>query len=99
METKYPSETSGYTTLTASIFRLELSKSNKIQVLLDFLLGLLFDSEDGGDTFLRNVGDVYHTTRRYKPEDRIPRSHLYENLKPMSSEYIYILFQNSKALF
>jgi hypothetical protein len=35
------------------------------------LLGLLFEPEDGGDIFLRNLGGLYLTTRRYKPGDRI----------------------------
>jgi hypothetical protein len=33
-----------------------------------FLLGLMFDPEDGGDIFIRNVGD-YQTTRHHIRED------------------------------
>jgi hypothetical protein len=30
-----------------------------------FLLGLIFDRQDGGNKFLRNVCELYQTTRRY----------------------------------
>jgi hypothetical protein len=36
-----------------------------------FLLGLIFDPEEVGDMFLRNVVDFQRITRRYIPEDRI----------------------------
>jgi hypothetical protein len=42
----------------ASIFRVEETKqetSMKQVASFDFLLGLFFDDEDGGDMFLRNV--------------------------------------------
>jgi hypothetical protein len=35
-----------------------------------FLPGLFFDPEDEGDIFLRNVGWLQQTIRRYIPEDR-----------------------------
>jgi hypothetical protein len=35
------------------------------------LLRLLFDPEDGGETFFRNASELYQTTRRDNPEDRI----------------------------
>jgi hypothetical protein len=31
--------------------------------------GLLFEPEDGGNMFLRNVGGLYRNTLRYKSED------------------------------
>jgi hypothetical protein len=37
--------------------------------LVGFLRGLLFEPEDGGDLFLRNVGLFSPDTRRYVPED------------------------------
>jgi hypothetical protein len=45
--------------------------------LLDWLLLLLFDPEDGGNTFLRNVANIDQITRRHIPED----SHRCENVK------------------
>jgi hypothetical protein len=36
-----------------------------------FLLGLFFDLEDGGNTFLRIVSGIYRSTRRYISEDTI----------------------------
>jgi hypothetical protein len=45
-----------------------------------YLLGLLSDSEDGGNMFLRNVGLHSATTRRYIPENSII-NHRCENLK------------------
>jgi hypothetical protein len=37
-----------------------------------FLLGLLFNLQDGGGTFLRNVSGLQRTTRRYILEDGTP---------------------------
>jgi hypothetical protein len=34
-----------------------------------FLLGLFFDPEDEGDMFLRNIGSLNRTSRRYIPGD------------------------------
>jgi hypothetical protein len=47
----------------------------------DFLLGLFFNPEDGGDIFFSNVGDLQRTTRRYVPEVSTPHNHQCENLK------------------
>jgi hypothetical protein len=38
-----------------------------------FMLGLLFDAEEGDDMFLRNLGFFPNYTRREKPEDRTVR--------------------------
>jgi hypothetical protein len=46
-----------------------------------FLFGLFFDSEDGGDIFLRNIVDYQRTTWRYIPEDSTLRSNRCYNLK------------------
>jgi hypothetical protein len=46
-----------------------------------FLFDLLFDPEDGGVMFLRNVADSQLTTRRYIPEDSILLNHRCENHK------------------
>jgi hypothetical protein len=40
-----------------------------------FLLGLFFDTEDGGNMFLRKVGCFQRTTLRHFPEDRNLRNH------------------------
>jgi hypothetical protein len=44
-----------------------------------FLLGILFDPEDGCDMFLRNVW-LSPTTRPYNPEDIIYRYHFDRNV-------------------
>jgi hypothetical protein len=38
------------------------------------LLGLLFHNEDGGSTFVRNVGGLVPATRRYIPEGNVSSS-------------------------
>jgi hypothetical protein len=48
-----------------------------------FLGGLIFDPEEGGDTFLRNIG-LRMTTRRYIPEDGNIHNYRCENLKSWS---------------
>jgi hypothetical protein len=49
-----------------------LLKINRLWCLLhaDFLLGLLFNHGNGGDTFLRNVLDFQQNSLRYIPEGR-----------------------------
>jgi hypothetical protein len=75
-----------------SIFRAEkyakqaasTSKWQAEPVRVGFLLGLLFDHEDGGDLFPRNVWLSRNYTWRYKPEDRGARtleSHRPQNLR------------------
>jgi hypothetical protein len=49
-----------------------------------FLLGLFFDSENGGDMFLRNVGWLSTDYATIIREDRTRRNHLGENLKPFT---------------
>lgn len=41
----------------------------------------MFNTEDGGRRFLRNVGYIYQTTRRHFPEDRNIYFHRLENLR------------------
>jgi hypothetical protein len=56
----------------------------------DFLLGWFLDSEDGGDTFLRNVSvDFQRTTRRYIPEDSTLHNQRCENLKSCKNMSLY----------
>jgi hypothetical protein len=43
--------------------------SKKLAVPAAWLLDFLFDLEDGGNTFLRNVEKLYQTARRHIPED------------------------------
>jgi hypothetical protein len=50
----------------------------------------LTDTEDEGDTLLRNVGDVCLTTLRYNPEVRNLHSHLYETAN-LTDQYVLIL--------
>jgi hypothetical protein len=57
----------------------------------DFLLGLCFDPEDGGDMVLRNVGWFAEIKRRYISEDITLHNHRFENLKS------YILFNVIQA--
>jgi hypothetical protein len=47
----------------------------------EFLLGLLFDPEDGDHMSLQNVVDFHRTTRHYISEDRTLNSHHCENIK------------------
>jgi hypothetical protein len=60
--------------------RVSQGRNQQMQVAGCFLLGLLFDSEDGGDVLLRNVGlslnDAALQHRR-----RTVHSHRHENLK------------------
>jgi hypothetical protein len=53
-----------------------------------FLLGLLFNPEEGGDMFLRKVGLLHRTTRRYVLEYRILHNHSCENLRTYMSNLI-----------
>jgi hypothetical protein len=54
--------------LASQTLRLEAEKqANKKQSGI-LLLGLLFDRKDGGSTFLRNIDELYQTTRRHIPE-------------------------------
>jgi hypothetical protein len=46
-----------------------------------YLLGLLFDLEEGGDTFLLNTPGCLRTMRNYNPEYRTLHSHRCENLR------------------
>jgi hypothetical protein len=46
-----------------------------------FLLGSLFDPEDGDDMFLRNVGDFQRAAQRYIPGDRTFHNPGCEDLK------------------
>jgi hypothetical protein len=46
-----------------------------------FLLGLFFDTEDGGDMFLRNVGWLPADYMVLYPEDSTLHNHRCENLK------------------
>jgi hypothetical protein len=56
----------------------------------DFLLGLLTDSEDGGDMFLRK-SDCLQTTRHYNPENH----YLFKNtLFDLTTLYFLIKLTN-----
>jgi hypothetical protein len=45
------------------------------------LLGLLFDHEDGGDTFLRNISEFLPDYKASHHQDSIPHSRHCENFK------------------
>jgi hypothetical protein len=53
--------------------------------MLVFLVALLFDHEDGSSMLLRNMVDLYRTTRLHIPEDNSINSKSCENIK--SSNY------------
>jgi hypothetical protein len=56
--------------LTAAIFRVEEYATSACYFFFaGCFLGLIFDPEDGGNTFLRYVGKLYHTTRHRMLED------------------------------
>jgi hypothetical protein len=48
----------------------------------------LFNPEEGGSTFLRNVGDLYRTIRRYIPGESTAHSLRCENLKSNKYEEV-----------
>jgi hypothetical protein len=50
-------------------------------IIVECLFGLVFDSEEGSSTFLRNVSD-YQTTQRHIPKDGKLRSCRSQNLNP-----------------
>jgi hypothetical protein len=57
--------------------------------------------EDGGDTFLRNVGSHKISTRRHIPEDGILHSHRRENLKSqnaLSLQFLLSVFSVSQQI-
>jgi hypothetical protein len=55
-----------------------------------FLLGLFFDIEDGSNMFLRNVGWLLTTRRRYIPEEITLHNHRCENLKSYINSVSYV---------
>jgi hypothetical protein len=56
-----------------------------------FMLSLFFDSEDGDNMFLWNVGRFQQTIWRYIPEDSTLHNHCCENLK------CYLTYSNHQA--
>jgi hypothetical protein len=57
-----------------------------------FLARLVFDPEDGGDIFLRNVGSYIWTIRRYIPEDEKVHNYRCESLK---SYLLYLVCESA----
>jgi hypothetical protein len=51
-----------------------MTKSNLLPTFAGFLLGLLYDPEDGRNIFLRNVVNFYWTTQRHVPKDNLFRN-------------------------
>jgi hypothetical protein len=47
------------------------SEKNIVELLYICLLGLLFETEDGNTTFLRNIGKLLYSIQRHIPEDNI----------------------------
>jgi hypothetical protein len=64
-------------------------------LLTGYLFGFLFDPENGGDRFLRNVRETYSITRRYISEYNILHTHSCVNLK---SNVIWLRIQKTYSL-
>jgi hypothetical protein len=45
-----------------------------------FLIGFLFNPEDGGDIFYETLDEFYQIARRYVPEDITLHSHVHPSL-------------------